>query len=61
MMPTEKLDDWIKSELFNAAPIVIAVIDQTFNIVRANRAFEEKFGAKWKDDDREFWEKFPFY
>jgi len=28
---------------------------------RMGSFFEKKFGAKWKDDDKEFWEKFPFY
>ena len=23
--------------------------------------FEKRFGDKWKDNDKEFWEKFPFY
>jgi hypothetical protein len=23
--------------------------------------FEKKFGARWQDDEKEFWEKFPFY
>lgn len=23
--------------------------------------FEKKFGAKWQEDEKEFWEKFPFY
>ena len=23
--------------------------------------FEKKFGAQWQDDEKEFWEKFPFY
>ena len=28
---------------------------------RMGSFFEEKFGPKWKEDDKEFWEKFPFY
>jgi DNA-binding NtrC family response regulator len=28
---------------------------------RLGSFFEKKFGSKWKEDDREFWEKFPFY
>jgi len=23
--------------------------------------FEKRFGPKWKEDEKEFWEKFPFY
>jgi DNA-binding NtrC family response regulator len=28
---------------------------------RMGSFFEKKFGPKWKDDEKEFWEKFPFY
>ena len=28
---------------------------------RMGSFFEKKFGPQWKDDEREFWEKFPFY
>jgi len=28
---------------------------------RLGSFFENKFGPKWKDDERDFWEKFPFY
>ena len=28
---------------------------------RMGSFFEKKFGSKWQDDDKEFWEKFPFY
>lgn len=28
---------------------------------RLSSYFEDKFGADWKDDQKEFWEKFPFY
>ena len=28
---------------------------------RMGTFFEKKFGSKWQDDDKEFWEKFPFY
>jgi len=23
--------------------------------------FEKRFGSQWQDDEKEFWEKFPFY
>ena len=42
------LDSWIKENLFNVVPISIAVIDQEFNLVYANRAFEQMFGT-WKN------------
>ena len=28
---------------------------------RMGSFFEKKFGPKWQDDEKEFWEKFPFY
>ena len=28
---------------------------------RMGAFFEKKFGHKWQDDEKEFWEKFPFY
>ena len=43
----EDLNVWIKEKLFDAVPMGIAVIDRDFNLVRANRAFENMFG-KWQ-------------
>ena len=28
---------------------------------RMGSFFEKKFGPKWQEDDKDFWEKFPFY
>ena len=28
---------------------------------RMGAFFEKRFGEKWKDNDKDFWEKFPFY
>jgi DNA-binding NtrC family response regulator len=28
---------------------------------RMGSFFEKKFGPQWKDDEKEYWEKFPFY
>jgi DNA-binding response OmpR family regulator len=28
---------------------------------RMGSFFEEKFGPKWQDNEKDFWEKFPFY
>jgi DNA-binding NtrC family response regulator len=28
---------------------------------RMGSFFEKKFGPKWQDDEKDFWEKFPFY
>jgi PAS domain S-box-containing protein len=46
-LPIEDLNDWIKEHLFDAVPMGIAVIDQAFNVVKANRAFEHMFG-RWQ-------------
>jgi len=42
------LKAWITESLFDAVPMSIAVIDREFNLVMANRAFEDKFGP-WQD------------
>jgi PAS domain S-box-containing protein len=41
------LDRWIQQNLFDAAPIHIAVIDRDYNVVRANQSFEKTFG-RWQ-------------
>ena len=46
--PHPFLDKWIKEHLFHTVPMGIAVIDQAFNLVHANQAFEKMFGA-WQD------------
>ncbi len=48
MMAPVSLENWIKENLFNVVPMAIAVIDQDFNLVYANTAFEQMFGP-WKD------------
>jgi len=40
-----KLDNWIRENLFDVAPMAIAVINPEFDIVYANRAFGMMFGA----------------
>jgi PAS domain S-box-containing protein len=45
--PHPFLDKWIKEHLFDAVPMGIAVIDQAYNLVYANRSFEKMFGA-WR-------------
>ena len=42
--PHPFLDQWIKEHLFNSIPMGIAAIDQAFNLVYANDAFEDMFG-----------------
>lgn len=44
----DDLKQWIKGRLFNLVPIAIAVIDQQYNIVYANRAFGNMFGS-WQN------------
>ncbi len=39
------IDSWIRSNLFDVIPMAAAVIDQEYNLVLANRAFEQMFGA----------------
>jgi len=42
-----RLSDLVYSQLFQLVPFNIAVIDRNYNIIKANRNFEEYFG-KWK-------------
>ncbi len=37
-------DKWIQNHLFSVIPMATAVIDRNFNLVKANKAFEDKFG-----------------
>ncbi len=48
MAPDNKVDRWIRDNLFNAVPIAIAVMDKEFNVVYANHSFEKMFG-NWKN------------
>ncbi len=45
--PSDDLNAWIHEQLFDAVPMGIAVIDHEFNLVRANKAFEQMFG-QWR-------------
>ncbi len=42
------IDRWIRGNLFDVIPMAVAVIDQTYNLVLANKAFEQMFGA-WQN------------
>ena len=42
--PPRELALWLRKYLFNAVPMAIAVIDQRFDVVYANEAFERMFG-----------------
>lgn len=44
MINADNIRDWIEANLFDAMPMSAAVIDSEFNLVAANRVFEEKFG-----------------
>ena len=58
-----------KEEMVNIASFlndVLTAIEQGKNpwvrwYDRMGSFFEKKFGARWQDDEKEFWEKFPFY
>jgi PAS domain S-box-containing protein len=41
----KELTSWLQEHLFDAVPMAIAVIDREFNVVYANRAFEQNFGT----------------
>jgi len=47
-MISKELRKWVRTEVFDQAPVRIAVINRDFKIVEANRAFAETFGA-WQD------------
>ncbi len=49
MVVPKDVNLWIKKNLFQAVPIAIAVMDKDFNVVYANRAFEEMFGS-WENN-----------
>ncbi|MBU2646200.1 PAS domain S-box protein [bacterium] len=48
MMTADHIKDWIEKNLFNTMPMSAAVIDSEFNLIAANRVFEEKFGD-WRN------------
>ena len=45
MTPRSDLDFWIKENLFDVVPMAIAVINPDFDLVYANKAFEQMFGS----------------
>jgi len=42
------IDSWIRENLVDVIPMAVSVIDTDYNLVLANRAFEQMFGA-WKN------------
>ena len=42
--PSRRINDNILQELFQQVPYNVAVIDKDYNIVQANKNFEEYFG-----------------
>jgi PAS domain S-box-containing protein len=45
MLSSVDINNWIGRHLFDVIPISTAVIDQDFNLVLANKAFEKLFGS----------------
>ena len=58
-----------KEEMVNIASFLNDVLDAQLKgkstwsrwYDRLGGFFEKKFGAKWQEDEKDFWEKFPFY
>lgn len=48
MITADNIKDWIQENLFDAMPMSAAVIDSEFNLIAANKVFEDKFG-KWQN------------
>jgi PAS domain S-box-containing protein len=46
-LPTN-IDKWIRNNLFDAVPMAIAVIDRNYDIIHANKSFEQVFGI-WRN------------
>jgi PAS domain S-box-containing protein len=40
----QDLNNWIEKNFFNAMPMFVAVLDKDLNVIKANDAFEKKFG-----------------
>ncbi|MFZ5568923.1 MAG: PAS domain S-box protein [Thermodesulfobacteriota bacterium] len=47
IQPPPQISAWIRDQLFDAVPMAIAVIDQAFNLIHANKGFEQMFGP-WR-------------
>jgi len=48
MSAQENIESWIRENLFDVVPIATAVMDRDFNVLFANRAFEQIFG-EWQN------------
>ncbi len=46
-MVSDDIKTWVRTEVFDQAPVCIGVIDRGFRVVEANRAFAETFG-EWR-------------
>jgi PAS domain S-box-containing protein len=42
---TDEFSHWVRTQLFDAVPVAICVIDRRFRVVEANKAFTETYGA----------------
>ena len=47
-MLSKDIRKWVRTEVFDQAPVCISVIDRDFGIAEANREFSETFG-EWQD------------
>jgi len=47
-MLSKDIRNWVRTEVFDQAPVCISVIDRDFRIAEANRAFSDIFGS-WQD------------
>ena len=44
-MTSDPVKQWVRTELWDQVPVAISVIDRRFQIVEANRCFEEAYGS----------------
>lgn len=47
-MLSKDIRNWVRTEVFDQAPVCISVIDRDFKVAEANHAFSETFGT-WQD------------
>ena len=43
-MTAQDIKNWVRTQLWDQVPMAISIIDRNFNIVGANRCFEETYG-----------------
>lgn len=47
-LAVSNVDSWIRENLLDVIPMAVTVIDRSYNLVHANRAFKQMFGA-WQN------------